>query len=127
MSTTTTKHVEIEAVATFVPERSSETEPLYFFVYKIRITNHGIRDVQLIGRRWVITDADGNVQRVSGKGVIGAQPRLTPGESFDYTSFCPLPTPVGTMHGSFSMEFGNGECFEALISPFTLAVPGILN
>jgi len=88
-----------------------------------------VRDeaAQLVSREWIITHGDGREERVVGPGVVGQQPLLTPGQSFDYTSFCPLPTPVGSMHGSYRMVRPDGRSFEARIAPFTLAVPTALN
>ena len=82
---------------------------------------------QLISRHWIITTADGDTEEVQGPGVVGEQPVLRPGESFEYTSFCPLKTNVGTMHGSYTMTTPGGEVFQARIAPFTLAVPFALN
>lgn len=126
-SDTTTRGIRVEAQSTFVPERSSEHEGYYFFAYHIRISNLGSEPAQLISRQWTITDGDGKVQRVVGPGVVGEQPILPPGGSFEYTSFCPLPTPVGAMQGSYQMVPPEGGAFEAAIGPFTLAVPGALN
>jgi ApaG protein len=83
--------------------------------------------VQLLSRHWIITDANGRVEEVRGAGVVGQQPRLRPGEAFEYTSGCPLPTPMGTMHGSYQMVNQRGERFDALIQPFTLAEPYAVN
>jgi ApaG protein len=83
--------------------------------------------VQLITRHWVITDSDGNEETVTGPGVVGEQPILPPGQSFDYTSFSPIRTPVGSMHGSYTMRLDSGETFDAIIDPFTLQVPGSVN
>ena len=126
-SESTTRGIRVQASSFFVPERSSESESYFFFAYRIRISNEGSETAQLLSREWIITDGDGRVQRVVGPGVVGEQPVLAPGGSFEYTSFCPLPTPVGSMHGSYRMESGDGERFEADIAPFTLAVPGAVN
>ena len=112
---------------TYVPERSSPAESHYFFSYRVRISNEGEETVQLVSREWIITDADGNVERVKGPGVVGEQPVLGPGEAFEYTSFCPLKTSVGSMHGSYQMVTATGEAFDAVIAPFTLATPHALN
>ena len=80
-----------------------------------------------MSRRWVITDGEGEVQVVEGAGVVGEQPLLAPGSSFEYTSFCPLPTPYGTMHGAYRMVCPGGDTFDATIAPFTLAVPHSIN
>jgi len=117
----------VEAQSFFVPERSSEANNYYFFAYRIRITNVGEETVQLISRHWVITDANGEVQEVRGPGGVGAQPVLRPGQNFEYTSFCPLPTAVGAMEGSYQMVSEEGESFDAQVAAFTLATPHALN
>lgn len=97
------------------------------FQYDIEIHNVGTVPVQLLSRHWVITNGEGQTQQVRGPGVVGCQPHLQCGQSFQYTSGCPLDTPVGTMHGSFQMHTDDGENFDAEISPFRLALPGALN
>ena len=91
------------------------------------IENLGERTVRLVSREWIITDADGNVEQVNGPGVVGEQPTLEPGAHFEYTSFCPLTTAIGSMHGTYQMVAANGERFDAEIAPFSLAVPTALN
>jgi ApaG protein len=127
LSDTTTRGVRIQVRAAFIPERSSPPESEYFFAYRIRISNDGDETVQLVSREWIITDADGKVETVRGPGVVGEQPVLGPGESFEYTSFCPLKTPIGSMQGTYQMVSARGERFDAVISPFSLAVPTALN
>jgi ApaG protein len=127
MSDTTTRGVRVEVRTTYVPERSSPAESQYFFAYRIRISNLGEETVQLISRHWIISDGDGNTEHVRGPGVVGEQPVLEPGEAFEYTSFCPLPTPIGSMHGTYQMVTAGGSAFEAEIAPFSLAVPTALN
>ena len=83
--------------------------------------------MQLLSRHWVISDGAGNMEHVRGPGVVGEQPVLGPGESFEYTSFCPLPTPIGSMHGTYQMVTAGGSAFEAEIAPFSLAVPTAVN
>jgi ApaG protein len=124
---TTTRGVRVDVQTTYVPERSSPRDSHYFFAYRIRISNLGGETVQLVSRRWVITDGDGRVEHVQGPGVVGEQPVLEPGESFEYTSFCPLSTPIGSMHGSYQMVGAGGVSFDAEIAPFSLAVPTALN
>lgn len=97
------------------------------FAYHVRIQNEGPETVQLVSRHWIITDATGRVEEVKGPGVVGHQPILKSGESFEYTSGCPLGTAVGTMHGSYQMVNARGERFDAVIAPFTLAEPYALN
>ena len=99
----------------------------YWFAYFIRISNDGAETAQLVSRHWVITNSEGEQEEVRGEGVVGDQPVLAPGASYDYNSFCNLKTPVGTMHGSYTMVAPSGETFEARIAPFTLAIPYALN
>ena len=127
MSDTTTNGIHIQVKPTYVPERSNQREHMYFFAYQITITNTGKEPAQLVSRHWIITDGVGKVEHVKGAGVVGKQPRLELCQSFEYTSFCPLPTPVGTMRGTFQMVRDDGEEFEAEIAPFTLATPNTLN
>jgi ApaG protein len=127
VSDTTTNGIRVQVKATYLPDRSSPRENHFHFAYHITISNLGTETAQLISRHWVITDADGDVQEVQGPGVVGQQPILEPGASFEYTSFCPLKTNVGTMHGTYQMVRANGESFDARIAPFTLAVPHSLN
>jgi len=124
---TTTRGIRVQVTSAYLAERSAPADQQYLFTYHVRISNVGSETAQLISREWVITDSDGNEQRVLGPGVVGEQPRLAPGESFEYSSFCPMKTPVGSMHGSYQMVTSEGEPFDALIAPFTLAVPHALN
>ena len=127
MSDTTTRGIRVQVRSEYDRERSSPRESSYVFQYHVRIQNVGSDTAQLISREWIITNADGEVERVKGPGVIGEQPVLPPGGVFEYTSFCPLKTNVGSMHGSYQMVTENGEHFDAIIAPFTLAVPHALN
>jgi len=111
----------------YMPEQSDPDAERYFFAYTITVTNSGSAAAQLISRHWVITDAAGKVEEVRGLGVVGHQPLLKPGESFEYTSGCPLATPVGTMHGSYQMVAEDGTRFEALVPEFVLAMPRTLH
>jgi ApaG protein len=119
--------VEITVKPNYVPERSNPVRSYYFFSYHITILNRGDRQVQLLSRYWHITDGQGNTEDVHGPGVIGEQPKLLPGEIFEYTSFCPLPTPMGFMEGSFRMIDDTGNEFDAIIKPFRLVAPQVLN
>ncbi|HSI04075.1 MAG: Co2+/Mg2+ efflux protein ApaG [Myxococcota bacterium] len=121
------KEMQVEVESFYVPERSKPERGYYFFAYHITITNRGDVSAQLLTRHWVITDGNGQVQEVRGDGVVGEQPRLAPGESFDYTSACPLQTPFGTMEGSYNFVADTGEEFDATIPLFMLAVPSALN
>jgi len=127
LSDETTEGIRIQVRSAYLPERSSPVDSEYLFAYTVRISNVGDEAAQLVSREWIITHGDGREERVVGPGVVGQQPLLTPGQSFDYTSFCPLPTPVGSMHGSYRMVRPDGRSFEARIAPFTLAVPTALN
>jgi ApaG protein len=127
VSPTTTRGIQIEVKTAYLRERSAPAESSYLFMYTIRISNVGTETAQLISREWIITNADGEVERVKGPGVVGEKPVLPPGGSFEYTSYCPLKTPVGSMQGTYQMVTANGEHFDAVIAPFTLAVPNALN
>jgi ApaG protein len=124
---TTTRGIRIEVKSTYLSERSSPRDSQYLFAYQVRISNVGSETAQLVSREWVITNAEGDVERVKGPGVVGEQPVLPPGGAFEYTSYCPLKTAVGSMQGSYQMVTGDGERFDAQITPFTLAVPNSLN
>jgi ApaG protein len=126
-SDTTTRGIRVQVTSSYVPDKSSPRESTYLFTYHVRISNVGGETAQLVSREWIITNADGEVERVKGPGVVGEQPVLPPGGSFEYTSFCPLKTAVGSMHGSYQMVTVGGEKFDATIAPFTLAVPNALN
>ena len=127
MSDTVTRGIRIQVESTYIAERSEPRENYFFFSYRVTIMNEGSETVQLMSREWVITDSDGNTERVSGPGVVGEQPVLRPGQGFEYTSFCPLRTSFGSMHGAYTMKTESGETFEARIDPFNLAVPGVVN
>ncbi len=127
MSDTTTRGVCVEVRSAYVPERSSPRDSHYFFAYRIRISNVGEETVQLLSRHWVISDGDGNMEHVRGPGVVGEQPVLEPGESFEYTSGTALATAVGTMRGSYRMVAEDGQPFDAPIPQFTLSAPRTLH
>lgn len=126
-SETTTRGIRIQVSSRYLPDRSSPKEGTYLFTYHVRISNVGEETAQLVSREWIITNADGEVERVKGPGVVGEQPVLPPGAAFEYDSFCPLKTAVGSMQGSYQMVTVGGEKFDATIEPFTLAVPNSLN
>jgi ApaG protein len=126
-SDTTTRGLRIAVESEFLPEQSRPRLGPWVFAYHVRIENRGQETMQVVSRHWVITDAHGRVEEVRGPGVVGQQPKLAPGEAFRYTSGCPLPTPMGTMHGSFQVITGGGEHFDARIDPFTLVEPGSMN
>jgi ApaG protein len=119
--------IAIDVAARFLPEESAPEDGRYVFAYTVRIRNAGDVPAQLISRHWVITDANGKVQEVRGEGVVGEQPRLRPGETFEYTSGAVLETGLGTMHGSYRMQADDGTAFDAPIAPFTLSLPRTLH
>ena len=124
---TETDTVEIKAISRFLPDQSDPSADRYVFAYHITISNRSEQTVKLLTRHWIITDAEENVQEVRGEGVIGQQPVLRPGESFEYTSGCSIATPVGTMKGSYFMQADDGRQFDAPIAEFTLAMPRTLH
>jgi ApaG protein len=119
--------ISVSAQTQYLPEQSDETAGRYVFAYTIKMRNEGQVTAQLISRHWIITDAQGLVQEVRGLGVVGAQPTLRPGETFEYTSGASIATPVGTMRGSYQMLAEDGTRFEAPIAEFTLSVPRVLH
>ena len=126
-SIATTDGIKVEVTSRYMPERSAPPEGLYFFAYKVKVSNDGREAARLVNRHWIITDADGEVEQVHGPGVVGEQPRLEPGESFEYTSGFPLPTPRGSMRGTYEMWRDDGRRFKAEIAPFALEMPHTLN
>lgn len=127
MSDTLTRDIRIQVQPEYLPEQSDPAAERYLFAYHVRISNQGRETVRLLSRRWEITDGRGDVEEVTGDGVVGLQPTIEPGESFDYSSGCPLTTPVGTMHGHYVMQAESGERFNAMIGVFRLAAPGSLH
>lgn len=120
-----TRGISVTVQSRFVEEESSPTESRYFFAYTVEIVNNGIEQVQLRSRHWRIVDGRGEMQEVRGAGVVGKQPVLGPGESFSYTSGCPLTTPDGTMEGTYTMSTADGDSFEAAIPAFSLDSPHV--
>lgn len=119
--------VTVSSQTQYIPEQSDEQNNRYVFAYTITIRNTGSAAAQLVSRHWVITDATNQVQEVRGLGVVGAQPLLKPGESFEYTSGTAIATPVGTMRGTYQMVADDGTRFDASIPEFTLSVPRVLH
>ena len=119
--------IDVHPQPQFIPDQSDPENERYVFAYTITIKNIGSVPAQLISRHWIITDANGEVQEVRGLGVVGHQPLLKPGESFEYTSGSALATPVGTMKGTYQMVAEDGTQFEAVIPEFTLAIPRVLH
>jgi ApaG protein len=119
-----TRSIEVKVTPQFMADRSSPKNDYYFWAYTIEIANRGGDTVQLKTRHWRITDANGRLQEVKGPGVVGEEPILAPGESFEYTSGVPLPTPSGFMTGSYGMIGRGGERFDIEIPTFSLDAPG---
>ena len=118
-----TRGVRVAVESEYAPDRSEPARNEWFFLYTIRISNEGTETVQLLTRHWIITDGTGHVEEVRGPGVVGKQPILKPGESFEYTSGCPLSTAFGVMEGTYQMVTEGGDRFDARIAPFTLSEP----
>lgn len=118
-----TRGISVTVTPRYMPEESSPDDGRYFFAYTVEIINGSGQRVQLKSRYWKIVDGHGQMQEVRGAGVVGEQPVLGPGESYSYTSGCPLATPSGTMQGNYVMETADGETFEAEIPAFSLDIP----
>ncbi len=118
-----TRGIRVTVMPRFLEEESAPDEGRFFFAYTVEITNLSTERVQLRSRYWRIFDGNGKLQEVRGSGVVGEQPVLGPGETFNYTSGCPLTTPDGTMQGSYTMVTASGEAFEAEIPAFSLDAP----
>lgn len=119
--------IQVTALADFLLEHSDPNQARFAFSYTITIINRGDVPARLLTRHWIITDANGKVQEVHGKGVVGEQPLIQPGRFFRYTSGTLLSTPVGTMQGSYEMITENGITFDAIIQPFRLAMPELVH
>ena len=119
--------ITVAVKSVYLADQSDPARNQYVFAYTITIANAGTVAAQLISRHWIITDAEHQVQEVKGLGVVGQQPLLQPGESFEYTSGTSLPTAVGTMRGTYQMVAEDGSAFDATIPPFTLSVPRVLH
>ena len=122
-SEATTQGIRVRVESSYAANRSRPAESQWFFLYTVTISNEGADTVQLLTRHWIITDGTGHIEEVRGPGVVGKQPTLRPGESFEYTSSCPLTTPFGVMEGSYQMMSEDGERFDVRIAPFTLSEP----
>ena len=119
--------ISVKTRTVYIADQSDPADDRYVFAYTITITNAGSAAAQLVSRHWIITDAADKVQEVRGKGVVGEQPHLRPGESFEYTSGSALATPVGTMRGSYQMVADDGTHFDVTIPEFTLSMPRVLH
>ena len=120
MSEAVTNQIRVEVLSRHSPENSRPNQDQWVFEYTVRITNQGAETVQLVSRHWIITDALEHIEEVKGPGVIGEQPVLAPGESFQYSSWCPLRTPTGVMRGTYQMVRTGGTQFDIEIAPFAL-------
>ncbi|MHB1567013.1 MAG: Co2+/Mg2+ efflux protein ApaG [Acidiferrobacter sp.] len=120
-------HINVDVKAAYLDSQSAPDANRYVFAYTITITNTGSTPARLMTRHWVITDANNKIQEVRGEGVVGEQPYLVPGMSFEYTSGAMIETPVGSMRGSYQMVADDGTCFDAEIPAFTLSIPRTLH
>jgi ApaG protein len=127
MSDAVTNSIRVEVMSRHSPENSRPQQGEWVFEYTVRITNQGSETVQLLSRHWIITDASEHVEEVRGFGVVGEQPVLAPGESFKYSSWCPLKTPMGKMRGTYQMARAGGAQFEIEIAPFALKAAYTVN
>jgi ApaG protein len=127
VSRAVTEGIRVSVHSDYRPDRSAPAHGRYLFTYTVRIANEGDAPAKLLSRHWIITDAEGEREEVVGEGVVGQQPHLLPGASFEYTSFCVLKTPLGQMRGTYTMLRDDGASFQAEIAPFALAVPSALN
>ncbi|MDX1669081.1 MAG: Co2+/Mg2+ efflux protein ApaG [Limnobacter sp.] len=118
---------EVRVQTRFLAEQSDEESGPYVFAYTIEILNVGDEPAQLLTRHWIITDAENEIQEVKGEGVVGEQPVIKPGQKFEYTSGCPLPTPVGTMKGNYTFVGQDGEQFKVPIPESVLSMPRTLH
>jgi ApaG protein len=121
----TTRGVAVRVSVSYLPEQSEPQRGRWFWAYHVRIENEGPMAVQLMTRHWIITDGRGARHSVEGEGVVGEQPLIAPGESYDYVSGCPLATPTGNMLGSYSMIGEDGSAFDVAIPKFALLAPAV--
>lgn len=119
--------IRVQVRTEYLPDQSNPAESRYVFAYHVKITNEGSQPARLLTRHWIIMDGEARTQEVRGDGVVGEQPRLAPGETYEYTSGTVLDTPVGSMHGSYGMIDEAGQSFDAAIPAFTLAIPRVLH
>jgi ApaG protein len=119
--------IKVQVQSEYLAEQSNPDESRYVFAYHVRITNTGRNAARLLTRHWIIMDGEARIQEVRGDGVVGEQPQLAPGGSYEYSSGAVLETPVGSMHGSYGMIDEEGQRFEAPIPAFTLAIPRLLH
>ena len=122
-----TEGLRVQVEARYSAEHSDPGHSQWFFLYTIRLRNEGDRTCQLLSRHWIIRNGTGKVEEVRGPGVVGQQPILAPGQSFEYTSACPLVTSFGVMQGTYQMVTPGGDHFEIAIAPFSLHEPYAIN
>jgi ApaG protein len=127
VSDAVTNGIRVEVLARYSPDNSQPVQDEWMFEYTVRITNQGTETVQLLSRHWIITDGLDHTEEVTGPGVVGEQPVLAPGQSFQYSSWCPLKTPIGMMHGTYEMERSDGTRFDIEIAPFGLKAKYTVN
>lgn len=127
MQKSTTPHIEVAVTSIFVSAESRPDENYYFFAYKVSIKNTGTKTLQLMSRHWLITDSLGHLEEVRGPGVIGLQPKIIPGQTFEYESACPLNTPSGSMKGAYQMISEEGETLRVEVPEFYLIAPQALH
>jgi ApaG protein len=127
MSTSTTEGIRVTVRPSFWPERSQPESGQFAFMYTVEIANVGTAPAQLLSRHWIISDGNANIEEVQGEGVVGKQPRLGPGDKFEYTSWAMLRTPFGSMRGTYTMVRPDGEKFEVKIAEFALTQPHSLH
>jgi ApaG protein len=127
VSEAVTNNIRVEVMSRYSAENSKQVQGAWVFQYTVRITNQGTETVQLLSRHWIITDALEHTEEVEGPGVVGETPVIEPGQSFQYSSWCPLPTPTGTMHGAYQMAGPGGKQFDIEIAPFALRAPYTVN
>jgi ApaG protein len=120
-----TRGIVVRVSVSYLPEQSDPAQGRWFWAYHVRLENDGAQSVQLLTRHWVITDGRGARHSVEGEGVVGEQPMLSPGGSFDYVSGCPLSTPSGAMQGSYHMIGEDGSAFDVAIPRFSLVAPAV--
>ena len=120
-----TQDIIVHVAVSFLPEQSEPDRGRWFWAYHIRIENGSARTIQLLTRHWIITDGRGARHSVEGEGVVGEQPVIAPGASFDYVSGCPLQTPTGAMQGSYRLSREDGQAFDAAIPRFALLAPAV--
>jgi ApaG protein len=115
-----TANIKVEVIPRLDRQHTNPEQPVYVFIYQVKVSNLGDQEIQLLSRKWIITDGNGHIETVEGAGVIGQQPVIPPGSSFSYESFCPLPTPTGNMRGHYIFTNQKGEKIQAKIPLFFL-------